>query len=372
MSRQPTTLLTARDIGEIVRRVGRDALMDELITRLAQALSAEAIDRVDVRKRDGFTRFHPTPRTLEWMPAFERGGDVLIKVVNYNPENRERAGLPTIISTSSLYDAETGVLLCLSDAALTTAMRTGAASAIATRILARDDSTTLGLIGCGVQSVTQAHALSRVLPLKQILAYDVDERAAASLPERLAWLHVPVSIVSRAELEARADVICTATSVGIGDGPVLDDRALKPHLHVNAVGSDLPGKIELPRSMLSRSLVCPDYLPQAAVEGECQQLEPAEVGPSLAELVQSSASFAPAKDRWTVFDSTGYALEDLVAMSVFLGYARSFELGQQLVIEGNEADVLDPYAISRSAPVRQKLVHGAIEASLGVAPARSK
>lgn len=336
-----TLVLTAADLARVLRRRGVDAVMDEAIAGLTAAFRDHDGDATVLRKRDGF--IYPTG-TLEWMPLLDRGGHSFVKIVGYHPGNVASARVPTVLSTFSQYHTETGHLAVLMDGVIPTAIRTGAASAIASRVLARPDSRVLGLIGCGAQAVTQLHALSRVFPLERVLAFDVDPGAAATLAAR-SVARVPIEVVELPALEADSDIICTATSVEAGRGPVMTGERTRPWLHVNAVGSDIPGKTELPLALLRASLVVPDYLAQAEVEGECQQLAPHEIGPDLIAVVKDEAGHAVHRERRTVFDSTGFSLEDRVMLELFVGHASALGLGRRLVIEGGGGDPLDPYVL---------------------------
>lgn len=351
-----TLVLTRRDLSEIVQALGKDALMDELLDRLSQVLLEHDDARAQIPRRQGFTYDEPRPGVLEWMPVMLPSRPVVIKVVSYNPGNPNLAGLPTIVSTIGIYDPTTGHHVALMDGILLTALRTGAASAIATRILARRDSSTVGLIGCGAQAVTQIHALSRVLRIQRVFYFDTDPAALGSFQRRTAFLGLMMEKAPPEVVAREADVLCTATSVEVGKGPVFEDRDLKPWIHVNAVGSDLPGKTELPLSLLKRSLVCPDFLEQALIEGEAQKLAPSEIGPSLTHLVKNQARFEAHRDRPTVFDSTGYALEDMVAAEIILAHARRMGLGRELAIESILSDPRNPYgpfdAVHEAAPAR--------------------
>jgi ornithine cyclodeaminase len=278
------------------------------------------------------------------MPAARVGDSAVVKLVGYNPTNPQRIELPTIVSTLTLYDLATGHLKALCDGTFLTAVRTGAASALASEVLADPDSEVIGLIGCGAQAVTQLHALTRLFPVKTVLAYDILPSVAATLRRRVSFLGIDVAVCAREELEREAQIICTATSVGQGHGPVIADDTLRPDVHINAVGSDMPGKTELPLALLQRSLVCPDYTPQAILEGECQQLRNGHIGPSLSEIIKRAPEFWKYRRQSTVFDSTGFALEDLVAMEVLLGHARRLGVGQSQQIEGLGYDALDPYS----------------------------
>ncbi|RYZ19108.1 MAG: hypothetical protein EOO10_24820 [Chitinophagaceae bacterium] len=117
----------------------------------------------------------------------------------------------------------------------------------------------------------------------------------------------------------------------------------KPHLHINAVGSDFPGKTEIPLELLQKSFVCPDFVGQAIIEGECQQLEQKDIGAGLIEVVQNADKYAYLQNERTVFDSTGWALEDKVVMDLFLDCASELGLGQELEIEHRPTDTKNPY-----------------------------
>ena len=342
-------LITQSHLKSIIRDVGLDQLMDEVIDGLQTALSDTTA--VAVRPRGGFTLDNERTGVLEWMPAIRPDALATVKMVAYNPDNPVHHGLPTIMANTAVYDSTTGALTALMDATFTTALRTGAASAVASRLLARPDSAVLGIIGCGAQAVTQVHGLTRVLPITEVLAYDVDPEVAASFPGRIAFTGLTVRLCGREQIEASADVFCTATSSPVGGPPVLtgDPARLRPGAHINAIGSDLPGKTELAVELLRAAVVCPDFLPQAVVEGECQQLTGAEIGPDLASLV--SAGGGPGlRDRLTVFDSTGYALEDQVVAELLLGHARRLGAWSPLPLFTGTSDAHNPYWLSTPEP----------------------
>ncbi len=276
-----------------------------------------------------------------------------IKVVGYHPSNPEQRNLPTILSTVSAYETETGHLAGLVDGTFMTALRTGAASAVASRRLAKPDSHVVGIVGCGAQAVTQLHALVRRFDIKQVLINDIDPTHMATFPSRVRPI-LPDGVELREAplglLMQTADIVTTSTSVGIGQGPLFEDMETKPWLHINAVGSDFPGRIELPRALLQRSLVCPDHRDQAIKEGECQQLEPHEIGPSLAELVADEEDFEAHRFRTTVFDSTGWALEDRVGIQLLLDHANRLGLGLMIELEDISDDPLNPYQFSMVGP----------------------
>lgn len=341
-----TRIVARQHVSEIVATVGLDTLMDEMIEGITTAVREFDGDRTFVRARDGFHYTEPDVGLLEWMPVMHTADTTIIKVVGYHPTNPSRRNLPTILSTISAYDTETGHLAGLTDGTFLTALRTGAASAVASRILARPSSTVLGLIGCGAQAVTQLHALTRTHPIASVLINDSDSTTMDSFPKRVASVLPDGVTIEQVPIDAivgSADIVCTTTSLRSGEGPLFDDPVTTPWLHVNAVGADFPGKTELPRSLLVRSLVCPDYREQAMKEGECQQLTADEIGPELAELVADPDAFRHERDRTTVFDSTGWALQDRVAVQLLLGHAARLDLGLFIELEDISDEPLNPY-----------------------------
>jgi ornithine cyclodeaminase len=344
-----TFLIPSAHVREIVRRVGLDLLMDDMIARLQHAFETFSPRETVSPARAGFNYTTPTLGLIEWMPVMT-GGRVTIKVVGYHPSNPNTQGLPTILSTISQYDTRSGHWVSVADGNFLTALRTGAASAVASRALARTDSRVVGLIGAGAQAVTQLHALSRIFDIEGVSVYDQDVSVTQTFRDRVNFMGLeimPVDAPGLPRLVEQADILVTCTSVDIGAGPVFADTGLKPWVHVNSIGADFPGKTEIPLSLLRRSLVVPDFPEQARKEGECQQLAETEIGPSLVEVVQHPERYATARERSTVFDSTGWALEDHIALEMLVTYAEELGLGTWVSVESTADDPRDPYAFSR-------------------------
>lgn len=343
-----TRILTQRCQAEIVASVGLDALLDDLIERLADAFARHDPEAVETMARDGFRYTKPDLGLIEWMPTMVLGSRVAIKTVGYHPTNPVERNVPSVLATTSLHDTIDGRLLALVDATFLTALRTGAASAVVTDVLAIEDASTLGMIGCGAQAVTQIHAISRVRPIERIVAYDADSNVVGTLGERLAraGVHIEVVVADDAvEAVASADVLCTATSVDPHAGPVFDDCAHRSWLHINAVGADLPGKFELPDGLLAEAMVVPDHLEQCLVEGEAQRLDASTLGPDLATLMKDRERHVTKRATPTVFDSTGWALEDLVAAEMMLHHAERMDIGFAIDLQPMPADPYDPYEL---------------------------
>lgn len=336
-------ILTARDITRVIGTVGLDELMRRMIAALESAAATLDPEVTVTYERAGFQYEKPDLGLVEWMPAMELGRTVSIKTVGYHPTNPTQRSIPSVLATTSLHDTTTGALTALVDSTLLTAIRTGAASAVATDILAAPASRTLGLIGSGAQAVTQAHAIAQVRPIARVIAYDTDPAISASLARRLP-LDVPVTVADDAATVLRVcDIVCTATTVDIGAGPVVPDVAHVEHLHVNAVGSDFPGKTELPADLLRRALVVPDDPDQCKREGECQQLDARDIGPGFAEIARHRDRYAHHQGALTVFDSTGWSLEDLVAAELMVAEATRLGLGTRTNVQVLPDDPFSPY-----------------------------
>ena len=341
-----TRVIGASDVGAMHEIVGRDAFMDLMIEALRQRFESFDAGAVQARERDGFRYDKPDLGLLEWMPTHEVSGPVVIKMVGYHPTNPVQRRLPSVIATSSMWDTTSGHLVALSDATLLTSVRTGAASAVATDAFARSGPVTLGVVGLGAQAITQVHAISRVRSIERVIGIDTNDEVAATFADRIGFLGLDVDIVGpdrAANIASEVDVLTTCTSVDIGAGPVIGEAAPRPWLHVNAVGADFPGKVEIPRPLLDAALVIPDVRAQCLVEGECQQILQANVGPELWELLQHPAG-SDNKNRVTVFDSTGWAVEDDVALRLALRLALQHDLGTDIVLESLSSDPYDPYS----------------------------
>ena len=348
-----TLILGLEDVCRVVRAIGIDELMDRTAAELRAACRSMTARGFRTPARSGFAYREPSLGLLEWMPAMDSSGRATIKIVGYHPNNPDRFCLPTILSALSLFDTDSGHLAALLDGAFVTAIRTGAASLLASQVLARPESRVLGLIGCGAQAVAQLHALTRSFPIEAVLLYDIDPQAAASFPERAASVgaaELSFHPASVPEVASQADIICTCTSVEPGLGPVLSDSGLRPWAHINAVGADFAGKIELPRSLLERAFVCADFPEQCLAEGECQQLTASQIGASLVELLQCAERYSAERERLTVFDSTGWALEDHVTAQILVREARARGVGVEMRLEpSSDLDPRNPYAFLESA-----------------------
>lgn len=248
------------------------------------------------------------------------------------PANFERFGMPRIQGLVVLCDARNGFPLAVMDSNEITALRTAAATAVAARYLAREDSEVVTICGCGQQGAIHLRALHHVLPLRRAYLYDRDleaaERLAAEARGRLS-----VAVVASSELGASvrsSDVCVTCTP---SSEPFLGPADVAPGSFVAAVGSDSEEKQELEPELLSRSRVVVDHLEQCAAIGELHHaldrglMSRFDVHAELHEVVSGSRPARSSADETFVFDSTGVALEDVGAAALVFRRAVAADAG---------------------------------------------
>jgi ornithine cyclodeaminase/alanine dehydrogenase len=234
--------------------------------------------------------------------------------------------------TLLLHAFDSGELLAVMRADLLGRIRTGAASAVATRALARPDSHVLAVYGSGFQAETQVLAVANVLPdLRAVRVVGRDEQRRDRFIGRLrAQLAVEVLPSAAREAAEQADVIVTATGSA---QPVLLGGWVRPGTHINAVGSNVATKREIDRSLLERAaLVVVDDRGVAAQE--CGDLIANSWGLSdvvaLGDVLTQRATSRSSTDEITLFESQGLALQDVVCAGLVYARAVDGAMGQRL------------------------------------------
>jgi ornithine cyclodeaminase/alanine dehydrogenase-like protein (mu-crystallin family) len=258
------------------------------------------------------------------MPGVRDGGaGATVKLVTFKPGNASR-GLPTIHAVIVWFDADSGRPLALLDGSAVTAMRTGAASGVGTRLLARTDASTLAVIGAGGQAEWQIRAVLAARPITRVLVYARDAGRTAAFAERMtAALEVAVEAAPSAEAAVReADVVCCATT---SSEPVFEARWLRPGTHVNGIGAFQIGMVELPPELFGRaSLVAIDSREASMAEAGdvVAAIEAGVIGAGdLVEIGTLDREWAAGRDRdaITVFKSVGLAIQDVAATELVAG-----------------------------------------------------
>jgi len=273
---------------------------------------------LDLRRYDGDFRA---------MPAY-LDGSAGVKWVNAHPHNPERYGLPSVIGMYILSDPATARPLAVMDATFLTAVRTGAAAAVAARRLANPVPRSIGFVGCGVQARTMLAALRVVYDDFDIVGADRSEAAAKAFAEESGGR------AGSLEQAAACDVVCTATPSRV---PVVLRDMIRPGTHINAMGADAHGKQELEAAILLDARVVVDDFEQAGASGEVNVpleqgvLEPDGIHATLGAICAGLKEARTDREQITVFDSTGLAVQDVAIARV--AYELAVERGVGLEVD---------------------------------------
>jgi len=322
MNRDELLFLTPRDVQELLT-------LDECIAAVEHAFrlhgegNAAPPAVLGVHAPDG--AFHIKAGLLAL------GATYFVAKVNGNfPENGNRFGLPTIQGLIVLCDGENGVPLAAMDSRDITALRTGAATAVAAKYLARRDSRTVTICGCGVQGRVQLTALSRVCGLKAAFACDQSDRVSLRFAQELeSRLRIPVQPTGDLSAAIRQSDICVTCTPARQAVVGVDD--LRPGIFIAAVGADNPHKLELEPALMARCKIVCDIVEQCAVIGdlhhalEAGAVSRSDVHAELGEIVAGKKPGRESNDEIIVFDSTGMALQDVAAAAAV--YEKALQRG---------------------------------------------
>jgi ornithine cyclodeaminase len=255
------------------------------------------------------------------MVAYVPSLDVLAaKLVSLFPHN---VGVPTHQAAILVFDAKSGTPIALLDGTEITAQRTAAASALATRLLAREDAAVLAIVGTGVQAESHARYVARVRSFREVRVAGRDRARTAALAARIGAAAAP-------DIEAAvrgADVICAATHA---DQPVVRRAWLKAGAHLNSVGFQ-PEASELDGDIFRGALLAVEsrssaFAPPPAGAPELRGLD-AALAVELGELAAGTRSGRASAEQITVYKSVGVAVEDAAAAALVLRGARQRGLG---------------------------------------------
>jgi ornithine cyclodeaminase/alanine dehydrogenase-like protein (mu-crystallin family) len=240
------------------------------------------------------------------------------KLISVFPENFAR-GIQSHQGLVILFEPETGAAVCVVHAGEITAIRTAAASAVATEALARPDARRLAILGYGEQATTHARAISKVRDLKSISIWGRSPDRARALAERLqAELGLPVAAAETVEeAVAAADIVCTVTSAS---EPILKGSWVRPGTHLNLVGSSHAGPVEVDSDLVVRSRFIVDSREGVLNQGaEFLRAKAAgligddhimaEIGQVLSGEIEGRRSI----EEVTIYKSLGHIVQDLAS-----------------------------------------------------------
>ncbi len=326
-----TLLLRRVDVAELLT-TGEYIAAVEQVFRLQGEGKTEPPGVLGVHARDG--GFHIKAGLLELSRPY------FAAKTNANfPQNVRRFGLPLIQGVIVLCDAENGYPLALMDSIEITIQRTGAATAVAAKYLARPDAKVVTVCGCGNQGRISLRALKQVLPLEKALAYDQDEAQARRFAAELAEeLRIEVEVAGELEKAARqSDIVVTCTP---SRQAFLTRDSVSPGTFVAAVGADSPDKQELEPALTAGSKIVCDLIEQCAALGELHHALDAglvtreRVHAELGEVVAGVKPGRASAEEVIVFDSTGMALQDVVSAAAV--YEKAVRLGRGMALNFSE------------------------------------
>ncbi|MBT8361158.1 MAG: ornithine cyclodeaminase family protein [Deltaproteobacteria bacterium] len=271
--------------------------------------------------------------TVLFMPSYMKVTEMIgIKTVTLFEDNRQN-DIPYIQGMVCLFDGNNGTPRAVLDGMTITALRTGAASGLATMLLAHSDTSNCTIFGAGVQGRTQLEAVCAVRGIKKAVIFDTSPAASVAFAKEMSKaLDIEVSVAKTSkEALKEADVICCAT---ISQTPIFDDNDLPAGVHINAVGSYKPHVQEVPEETILRSRLYVDHR-QSVLEETGDLIIPMHKGLMteehiVAEIGEVAAGKAPARttdDEITFFKSVGVALQDLAAAAIVLKRAEDLDIG---------------------------------------------
>ncbi len=323
-------LLSSEDVRETVQ-------LSEVVDAVEGAFAAYARGDVQMPAKS-YIDLPQYDGDFRSMPAYVEADDweaAAVKWVNSHVHNPDRNDLPTVMGTVVYSDPETAYPLALLDGTVLTRLRTGAAAAVATRHLAPEDATTLGLVGAGIQSHVQLEAIAQVRPIETVVVSDVDEEAIATFRERYGDAYeIHEGPVAEA---AACPVVSTTTPVR---DPVVEQ--VGDRTHVNAMGADAAGKQELAPAVLQDAKIVIDDYEQCTHSGEINVawgaglLDDGDIHAELGDVVAGNATGRTETDGVTVFDSTGLAIQDVAAAHVVYERANREGVGTPFPLVGTE------------------------------------
>jgi ornithine cyclodeaminase/thiomorpholine-carboxylate dehydrogenase len=291
--------------------------LEPLLDSLAEAFKNLSLGRASVPPRTA--AMVPDAGLLAVMPAHLPGeaGGLEVKLVSVFPGNHTR-GLPSHQAVIALFDATTGSPMALMDGTHITAFRTAAASALATRVLAREDARTLAIIGAGVQGRSHLEALTRARDFTEVR---IASRSLAHA-EALASGHPGAVAAPDFEIAIRgADIVCVCTDSEV---PVIRFEWLEKGAHVNSVGSNVRGG-ELDAETCARGRLVVEsrvaFQPPPAGAHELQGLDP-EAAAELGEVLLGTKPGRTSPSELTIYKSMGHAVEDAAAARLVFDRAR--------------------------------------------------
>jgi ornithine cyclodeaminase/alanine dehydrogenase len=280
--------------------------------------------------------FHIKAGILELKRAY------FVAKLNANfPGNQKKFGLPTIQGVVAVCDASNGRLLALMDSIEITIIRTGAATGVAAKYLARSGASVVTICGCGNQGRISLKALMKVRRIEKVFAFDIDsvqlDRFCNEFNNEVVITPTRNEELSMALKQSSIVVTCTPSRE-----PFIRPADIAPGTFIAAVGSDNEEKQELSPHLLVKNKIVADVAEQCASIGELHHAIKSElvtlsdVYAELGEIVIGKKKGRESEKEIIIFDSTGTALQDVAAAAIVYEKAIAAGIGMELNMAGTE------------------------------------
>lgn len=323
-----TLILNRKDVMSVLDMKDCMDIVEKAFAELSNGTAVLPL-RIGITPPDGLALY---------MPAYLKEMKALAcKVVTVYKNNPSKHNMPTTIGKVLLQDPETGDVICIMDGGYLTAVRTGAASGVATKYLANDKTNLVaGIYGAGVQAKMQLWAVSVARKLSKALVYDVSDEAAGKFAEEMSQkLGIPVEKVSSSDAILEADIICAATS---SNTPLFDGNKIKAGTHINGIGSHTPNARELDTAIIKRAKFIGDSK-EACFKEAGDILIPISEGAiteshfyaELGELITGKKQGRINESEITIFKSNGLAIQDTA--TAMLVYQKAIKAGIGVKVE---------------------------------------
>lgn len=274
-----------------------------------------------------------------YMPAYLKEMKALAcKVVTVYKNNPAKFNLPTTIGKLLLQNPETGEVICIMDAGYLTAVRTGAASGVATKYLARKgDNLTAGIFGAGVQAKMQLWAVAHARKITKAYIYDLNFAALDKFVNEMSTkLDMEIIVASNADMLLDADIICTATSSSV---PIFNGSKVKPGTHINGIGSHTPNARELDETIIKRSkfigdskTACLNEAGDIMIPIKDKVIDESHFYAELGEVITGKKRGRENDEEITLFKSNGLAIQDAAAAKLVYDMAVEEGIGNEVEV----------------------------------------
>lgn len=275
-----------------------------------------------------------------YMPAYlKEMGALACKVVTVYKNNPKKHNMPTTIGKVLLQDPETGDVICIMDGGYLTAVRTGAASGVATKHLASDGKGQIaGIFGAGVQAKMQLWAVVVARDLAKAYVYDISAEAVEKfISEMSGKLNLQIiKAGSPDQILAEADIICTATS---SPTPIFNGNKVREGTHINGIGSHTPNARELDTAIIKRSkLIADSYEACLNEAGDIMipiqegAIDKSHMHAELGEVITGKKSSRTDEKEITLFKSNGLAIQDVATAKLVYDKAVRAKIGTEVAL----------------------------------------